>query len=70
MVYELVLTIFTQKWLNFENLSLFFELSGVSWLHNNSTILEDVTTKFILKAQEATIKYMHVIKLDLTFSFN
>ena len=43
MVYELVLTIFNQKLLNFEILSLFYELGGAFTI--TLTILEDVNYK-------------------------
>ena len=47
MVYKLVLTIFIQKWLNFENLLLLVveNLGGFSWFHNNSAILKDKNYK-------------------------
>ena len=34
--HELALTIFTQKALKFENLTLFYEFGGVFYFHNNS----------------------------------
>ena len=36
MICEMVLTIFIQKWLTFEDFSLFYELGGVSLFHGNS----------------------------------
>ena len=45
MVYELVLTTFTQKWLNFENLSLCYELVEFSSFTITQAILKDVNYK-------------------------
>ena len=36
MICEMVLTIFIQKWLTFEDFSLFYELGEVSLFHGNS----------------------------------
>ena len=47
----------THKCLNFENVSLFYELGGVFWFHNNSNHTERCTPK----ALETTIKYMYMI---------
>ena len=46
MVCELVLPIFIPKWLNFENLLLFYVLDGVSWFHKTQILVENTNHEY------------------------